>query len=214
MDRVRRGRLLVAVGLCVAAAASVRAEERASPASQAGQADAAIVPPLSARQVRDRWYIGFGLGYGNGRAEFASGSAGFDELFASDADHLAFEIELGLTLTPRLLAGIQTGFVSVTSSTMFGGVRVFQTNHYDAAFVWFPRERGLLVRGGAGYSTAELGAKGVNVLGGVGYAFWLGRRSNFNLSLNLQGVRHWYVIGRSELEASTEYAMYVGLSWY
>ena len=80
-----------------------------------------------------------------------------------------------------------------------------QISNYDAMVTWFPMERGLFLRGGAGLTNFRVDAdamglsasnsvNGVNITVGGGYAFWLGR--TFNLTLNLDYSAQFYFSNR------------------
>ncbi len=130
---------------------------------------------------------------------------------------------VGGTVSPTLLVGADLS--GTLSSADAGGVRTeLGISNLDAVVTWFPYERGLFVRGGAGLSSisyryrdaagTEQGSKeGANVLGGVGYAFWLG--SQFNLTLNLDLSRQWYG-GSSTLRITSGayWATWIGFDWY
>jgi hypothetical protein len=55
-------------------------------------------------------------------------------------------------------------------------------------------------------------ANGFGVLGGFGYAFWLGK--SFNLTLNLDQSFQWYSNDPGEPDKSQFTALYVGFDWY
>lgn len=171
-------------------------------------------PPPPAKQ-RGSWYIGFGLGSGDGTVAFADGTrAGLDELVTGSGDRFAFNFRVGGTLTPKLLLGFDGGFIAADGSDDSS----VQLNTYDVGVMFFPRERGLYLRGAFGRSVlmqslpglGDVSTGGFNVVGGLGYAFWLGR--TFNLTLNVEGHRHWF--NGAGVDGATAWAGWLGFDWY
>lgn len=82
--------------------------------------------------------------------------------------------------------------------------------------MYFPIERGPFLRAGVGLSSIiwevePLGtatARGFNVLGGMGYAFW----PIVQLTLNLDVQRHWF--DEDDLEGATATGVWLGFDWY
>lgn len=54
--------------------------------------------------------------------------------------------------------------------------------------------------------------RGFGILGGVGYAFWLGK--TFNLTLNIDHSRQYYNSDAFEPNRSQFTSAYVGFDWY
>jgi opacity protein-like surface antigen len=224
--------LAVAVAVALAVPLAAAAQEYAPPPpSRAYPPPAQAYPPQSpyanpAKQ-RDSWYIGFGLGTGNGSVEYVEGRYGFNatELAADDPTNGSFNLKAGATLTPRLLLG---GDLTVLASVASGdGVDTsIGVSNLDVVLTFFPMERGFFVRGGVGLSTwsyeidggefdgYEEEESGTNVMAGLGYAFWLGKQ--FNLTLNLDFSQQFY--GGDDLGFSPESSRfvnaYVGFDWF
>jgi hypothetical protein len=178
-------------------------------------------PPLRPAKTRGSWYIGFGLGSGNGSISDDSGTHPFKDYVGADPMNLSFNFNVGATLTPSLLLGFEGGAVAALSSTeVEPGVRdtQIQTNYYDAALTYFPMERGFFVKGGLGLSTLvwdldSAGSNswsGYNVMGGVGYAWWLGQ--SFNLVASLDGTKAWY--GSDGPDSTQGWSLQLGFEWY
>ena len=100
--------------------------------------------------------------------------------------------------------------------------RTLRVANLDAVLTFFPLGDGLFFRAGAGASRLSLSVKsasgnegeahlGTNVLGGIGYAFRIGRR--FSLSMKLDGSRQWYR-GADAPGTSSFWAAYGGVAWY
>jgi hypothetical protein len=166
---------------------------------------------------RGSWYIGFGLGGGDGTVKLDGRSVDFDDMVYSGSTPLAFNLRLGATVSPKLLVGFDGGFVGASSDSG-GYASTIQLNYYDVGVMYFPAERGLYLRGAAGLSgivwdVEPLGrssARGFNVVGGIGYAFWIGR--TFNLTLNLDASRHWF--SEEGLDGGTSWSGWLGFDWY
>ncbi len=178
-------------------------------------------PPPGGRAAhrRDVWYIGFGLGWGDGSVRDATGTFTFGEILRGYAPtNLSLNFKIGLTLNPRMLLGFD--LTTVRSFGSYGGFdAAIQVTNYDVMFTFFPTGEGFFLRGGAGLADllvdTSLGSStygGVGVLGGLGYAFWLGR--SFNLTLNVDVSGQWY--GRSTVspESSRLVNVYLGFDWY
>lgn len=197
--------------------------QQAPPAYAPGQPR----PPAPAEKERGNWYIGFGLGGGDGTLTPRGGLAtamGTGSLRFS-GDKGSFNFRIGATASPKLLLGLDTGAVVASDDRVALGGTTYKASssltYYDAAFMFFPWERGLFLRGGVGLSSAsftlegggtktEVSANGLNVLGGIGYAFWLGR--SFNLTLNLDGQRHAF--DTVDLGGATSWSAWLGFDWY
>ncbi len=184
-------------------------------------------PPANVRpkKTRDRWYIGFGVGGGNGKVATATDTFTFREANGDrSTDTTFFNLKLGATLTPKLLLGADiSGTVSSADS---GGVKSeLVISNFDAVLTYFPSEKGFFLRGGMGPSAIsfswedptsgkhDASRDGFNVLGGIGYAFWLGKQ--FNLTVNLDFSRQWYG-GTSDLliEDAQYWSLWAGFDWY
>jgi hypothetical protein len=175
------------------------------------------------RGQRDSWYIGFGLGGGDGRVSGQGDTFSFKELhFDRSPTTVALNFKVGATLTPKLLLGFDLSGVSsaVDESGVQTSVAIV---NLDAVATFFPVEKGFFVRGGLGRSgltytvegggvTAETSVNGFNVIGGVGYAFWLGR--SFNLTLNLDASKQWYGSSQDSPEESSFWSFWLGCDWY
>jgi opacity protein-like surface antigen len=195
-------------------------------APAAAQAQRAPPPPPSYDYYgpqRDSWYIGFGLGSGNGSYKFQGERVNYlNHHFGASPFQAAFQLEAGATLTSQLLLGGEiSGLVSTASS---GGIdSTLSVGQVLAVVTFFPTGRGLFLRGGAGFAqiSSELDdgfsvihseANGVGVLGGVGYAWWLGRR--FNLTLHGDANLHAYSGHNDAPSSSATFTGYVGFRWY
>jgi hypothetical protein len=174
-----------------------------------------VVPPAT----RDRWYIGFGLGGGSGRATETSGDRPLADWV--DADHLTafLQFQAGVTLTPGLLLGGELDVLRTSSDTS-QGKKAAQISNVDAVLTWYPQEKGFFLRGGGGLTVFRrewpgLSAAhypGANLSVGTGYAFWIGR--TFNLSLHLDYSRQWYGSNALDLTGSSYTVGWLGFDWY
>ncbi|WP_242343080.1 outer membrane beta-barrel protein [Anaeromyxobacter terrae] len=184
-------------------------------------------PPRSPRyapaQQRDGWYIGFGVGVGDGSVSGQGSSLSFKELnYDRDPTRLGLNFKVGWTVTPRLLLGLDITAARAQASGS-GVTTAAQITNYDAVATFFPMERGLFLRGGLGLSALSLAYDdgidditdtygGTNLLGGVGYAFWLGKQ--FNLTVNLDASKQFYGSSDTAPEGSSFWMLYAGFDWY
>jgi hypothetical protein len=171
---------------------------------------------------RDRWYIGFGLGSGGGSFGLDGARTNFRQAHGGPAPvNLAFQLELGATLTPSVLLGGEISGI-VSYADVGGADSTLTTSQLLLVTTWFPMRRGLFLRGGAGLAgfeqelddgafRARARASGVGLLGGVGYAWWLGERFNLTTHVDVNG--HAYVSGDGPDNSATVTA-YLGFRWY
>jgi hypothetical protein len=207
---------------------------RAAPPSQSipasGTHSQAATPNARPRNQRDRWYIGFGLGYGDGSVSDSSGTWSFDDPIGGRTAKAMVNFKIGATLSPKLLLGLDwtSGGAALSPKLPLGFSWVRKAadqivenavvmNNFNAVTTYFPIEQGPFIRGGAGLSKLEVLVagvtetyRGVNVLGGAGYAFWIGKA--FNLTVNLDASRQFY--WDSGPNSSTFWSMYLGFDWY
>ncbi|HET6922820.1 MAG TPA: hypothetical protein VFI16_06700 [Anaeromyxobacteraceae bacterium] len=200
----RRTALILAMAPFLALApTSAPAQQPGAPPPEPGPAPAdrpaPPPPPGPAREPlqRDAWYIGVGLGWGDGRLVDASGASTFGELLRGYGPvNLSLSFKVGATLGPKLLLGLDVASVRAAGSAGPFDAAV-QVNAYRAMLTFFPWRRGLFVRGGAGFADLVLDTSagsthhgGFDLAAGAGYAFWLGR--SFNLTVNLDASAQWY----------------------
>jgi len=177
------------------------------------------------RHERDTWYIGFGLGGVLAARWDANGqTVSFDDwLEGYDKDPRVFaNFKAGLTVSPKTLMGVDLTGVA-QSGSLNGLDATAQINNFFFMMTHFPYQEGFFIRLGGGASriqrtvetpSGELSddANGLGVLGGLGYAFWLGK--TFNLTLNLDQSFQWYSNDPGEPDKSQFTALYVGIDWY
>ncbi|WP_242361317.1 hypothetical protein [Anaeromyxobacter sp. SG17] len=180
-------------------------------------------PRYAPAQQRDNWYIGFGVGMGDGSVSGQGDSLSFKELnYDRDPTRLALNFKVGWTVTPRLLLGLDITAARAQASGS-GLTTSAQITNYDAVATFFPMERGFFVRGGLGLSALSLAYDdgfddvtdtfgGTNILGGLGYAFWLGKQ--FNLTVNLDASKQFYGSSDTAPEGSQFWMLYAGFDWY
>ncbi len=192
-------------------------------------------------KARDRWYIGFGVGGGDGKVANATQTQTFKQAALDQRPTTVFlNFKVGATMTPKLLLGLDVGAISSAAeangvSTTIGVVDATTSlgiANVDAVATFFPTERGFFVKGGfgrsavtyavdvSGYGKSDRSVGGWNVVGGLGYAWWLGRQ--FNLTANLEFSRQWYGGSSSvsgpflldEIADSQFWSLWVGFDWY
>jgi hypothetical protein len=87
----------------------------APPAQPAPYPPAQVQPQGRRDRQRDSWYIGFGLGTGDGTVHFADGNVDFADMVFPGRTPFAFNFRAGATLTPKLLLGFDGGFVGASA---------------------------------------------------------------------------------------------------
>jgi hypothetical protein len=178
--------------------------------------------------VRSPFYFGFGLGSGGGGYTIEGDHVGFaahhDEVLRADAwaFPFAWQLEAGATVSPTLLVGGEvSGFVSHADE--LEGESTLTTGQLLAVLTWFPAERGPFLRGGAGFGwmssrVYEAGfvssdaVGGLGILGGFGWAWWLGRQ--FNLTLHADVWGHEYANHFDQPDRAAGVNAYLGFRWY
>jgi hypothetical protein len=185
-------------------------------------------------QQRGSWYIGFGLGGGDGSVNLPSGalsSSGgkfsFKEYLGPSPTTVGLNLKLGATLTPKLLLG--GDITAIRSNSTDSGVDAsLQITNYLAMVTFFPWEKGFFLRGGLGFSkfSYDVNVSGTSLSNsesgtaaqvGLGYAWWLGKA--FNLTVNLDFSGQSYGDSGSDPygalpKSSSFWALGVGCDWY
>jgi hypothetical protein len=166
---------------------------------------------------RDAWFIGFGVGTGDGTVYEGRSFAPFRDLTGPDPIVAALRFEVGVTLTDRLLLGLELFSVG-TQQKVSGELARAAIVNADAVVTFFPDGDGLFLRLGGGVSLlnhsragADEYSRGINALVGVGYAFWVGER--FNLSIRLDHSRQRALKGNGP-DGSEFWAGTIGFDWY
>lgn len=177
---------------------------------------------LAETNTRSSWYIGFGLGGGlDARYTVDGEEITFDDWFEGADEKnskIALNFKVGATLSPKTLLGFDGTAVGQTGRHAGEDLQL-QINNYFLMLPHFPMEEGFFIRVGGGLSNImnKVGGDtdvvhGYGLLGGVGYAFWLGK--SFNLTLNLDHSRQYYSEGSGEPDKSQFTIAYVGFDWY
>jgi len=160
---------------------------------------------IKSNRKRRFWYLGLELAGGFGNLPTNDESILSTDKNSSGTCTGGYP-EIGLTVKPNLLLGIQvSGFGDYKyeyenrSSTDRGMTNLFLVATY------FPKSKGFFTRGGLGYSSYNIHSemyvpseyrdevlydyteKGIGGQIGVGYAFWLGRHFNLTINANISG---------------------------
>lgn len=170
------------------------------------------------------WYLGLGLGVGlDARYEKNNQyTITFDE--AMDANmfdkstKMAANIKAGIKINSNIRLGLDYTTIRQegTSDTSKGSLQI---NNYFLMLTHFPSEEGFFIRAGGGKSdfiathitSGSTGTKkihGYGVLGGAGYALWLGEK--LNVSFNLDYSRQFYSGHNGDPDGSSFTALYLG----
>ena len=176
---------------------------------------------LAGTHQRDTWYIGFGLGGAfDASYEYAGEERTFDDWLEGldTSPKVSFNFKVGKTFSPKM------GFdltAAGQSGSLAGIDAHVQINNFFFMLTHFPQKEGFFFRVGGGLSnltfdvdtfiTASETFTGFGLLGGIGYAFWLGKR--FNLTINIDHSRQFYE-GGNDPENSQFTIFYLGFDWY
>jgi len=178
---------------------------------------------------RGAWYIGFGLGSGEGWATDNGESKSFTEWFDTfnmNPTKITINFKVGATVTPNLLIGFDCSAIRAWASEEIMGENfdvAFQANNYDGMVTFFPRGEGFFIRGGLGLAAfvTQISApgnsetdtvSGFGIVFGGGYAFWL--LKSFNLTLNLDYSIQSYEESDDGPDSSSFLNIYLGFDWY
>lgn len=172
-------------------------------------------PPRKA--AREPWFLGVGLGSGNGAVYGEQVFATMGDLTGPDPIIAALRGEVGFVLTDRVHVGLELMGLGTQQKTDGERERVLFLVA-DAVVTWFPGADGLFLRAGGGGSLlhqvaqgATLNYQGLNGLFGIGYAFWVGER--LGLSLRFDHSRQYYR-SESHWDSSGFWAGTVGFDWF
>jgi hypothetical protein len=230
-------RQILAVLLAAAPALGV-AQAQYAPPPQYAPAPPAYAPATQAastRHQRDAWYVTFAAGSGSARLTFKDPPNGIDEtlslseLYGGDTPtRMAFDVQVGSTITPQLLLGVDLGVFVATGNLAPPSHEAhlslsIGTLTFNATV--FPWRTGPFVRGGLGvarfasratfpsapaFTTEAFGMAGT---AGVGYAFWVGQRLNLTLSLDVSG-QTYPESDAAAPDTSSYWALRGGIGWY
>jgi opacity protein-like surface antigen len=178
---------------------------------------------------KSNWYIGFGLGTGNGGWTVSGNSITMDEWAEGSTDKTTVTIDFGVgaILNPSTHIGFDGSAIRRQISASALGYDItanVQINNYLAMLTFSPTDSGFFLHGGAGVSVFVLdlkisgigsdseSASGFAGLAGLGYAFWLGE--SFNLGLNFDYSYQSYRSNNLELDDSHFWNVYVSFYWF
>lgn len=188
--------------------------ERAPSPAAAREAPSASAPRQDAREP---WFLGLGLGSGNGTVYGEQVFATMGDLTGPDPIIAAIRGEVGMAITDRVHVGLELVGLGTQQKADGERERVLFLGA-DAVVTYYPGSDGLFLRAGGGGSLlhqvaqgATLNYQGLNGLFGLGYGFWVGER--LNLSLRFDHSRQFYRAG-SHWDSSGFWAGTVGFDWF
>jgi len=171
---------------------------------------------------KSSWYIGFGIGTGDGSAEVdgvkKTSTEWFNYAGLSASPVLTMNFGVGAIINPKLHLGFDWSAIRQEGSG-HGIERMIQINNYLFALTYFPKGEGLFLKAGAGASSiiydvsggSPSAYSGTAILGGLGYAFWLGK--SFNLCLNAE-YSHQTYSNKYAPDNSSFWNLYVSFYWF
>jgi opacity protein-like surface antigen len=173
-------------------------------------------------KVKDTWYIGFGLGSGDVSVSPEEGT-GFDFSDDKDSTQVTLQIGVGAIINPNLHIGFDISALR-SQADGDGYSLARQINNYFGVLTVFPVELGFFLRGGGGISTYRIDVEidgigsnsdtvsGFGLLGGLGYAFWLGE--SFNLCLNFDYSYQTFDDAEKFVGNTSFYNVYLSFYWF
>ncbi len=172
---------------------------------------------------KSSWYIGFGIGTGDGEFTLNGTTVTYDDFFEGAEDttpKIALNFGLGFILSPSLHLGFE--FNALRQEGTYMGVTIGQQiNNYLGVLTFFPMGQGLYARLGLGgaifvqdaesaYGSDSVSESGKAFLLGAGYAIKLGQ--TFHLTLNFDYSKQTYNADY-DLDSSF-WAFYVSFYWF
>jgi len=177
---------------------------------------------------KSSWYIGFGIGSGNGAWNINNTEVTFDDYFEgadSTTPRVTINFGVGAILGQKFHLGFdgsairEQGSLEVLGETLDVAVQI---NNYLGAVSYFPFTTGFFIKGGAGFSVMMIQAvygsdtetesySGTSVLAGAGYAIWIGK--TFNLCLNAEYSYQSYS-GDEAPDNSHFWNVYISFYWF
>ncbi len=142
-------------------------------------------------QGRDRssWYIGFGVGGGQGVLDLE----GFNEDFSEGG--VGFMFKVGGVINNRLLVGFETSAWRYQEDAY-----AMQFNHYNGMVTFFPFDNaGFFIKGGLGFGVLviefdryhlESSEAGFDIKGGIGYELRLGEAFHLGGEFDFAATTH------------------------
>jgi hypothetical protein len=215
--------LLVAASAPLPAPAQAAPPDATPPAGAPGEdggdpwADEATAEPS-----RPRWYVGGGLGYGDGSVSWAGEGWSLGRDMGASPSRFAFALEGGWQLATRLRVGLDLTWLRASGSRS-GVNATVDLLQPGVAAAFYPFERGLFVRAAVGYARLESGYDapwvhrsethdGVGLTGGLGYALAVGRV--LDVFARIEVTRQWYGSTPERIDNATLWAAYGGVLWF
>lgn len=171
---------------------------------------------------RSRWYVGAGLGYGDGAVSWAGESWSLGRYMDASPSRLALALEGGWQVATRLRVGLDLTWLRARGSR--GGVASsVDLLQPGVAAAFYPFERGLFVRAAAGYARLDSGYDapwahssaahdGFGLTGGIGYA--LAVWGPLDAFARIEATHQWYGSTPERIESATTWAAYGGVLWF
>jgi hypothetical protein len=173
------------------------------------------------------WYIGFGLGSGQGWFNIDDyGDFSWDEYFdeapsASKSPKVTINFGVGAILNPYFHLGFEISAIRQTAEYPADQYITLQENNYYAVGTYYPMVTGFSLKAGLGlnmflieadtaYGSDSESYSGYGALVGIGYDFNFG--SNFQLGLHADYSKHIY--NDKDLNNSSFLSIYVSFYWF
>ncbi len=171
-------------------------------------------------QVKSSWYIGFGIGTGDGMYKFGDDYVDFGDV-VENADTktplITANVGVGAIINPNVHLGGEISLITRRGENIDGDSLQVTMGNILAVVYFFPMEKGFYVKGGFGFSSFQVEYEesggiiskytenGFAIAAGIGYFFWVGKRLNIGMSFdysyqsysheNLKNSNFWAVQG-------------------
>jgi hypothetical protein len=219
----------ILLALSVAAAAPVPARPQTTPTAHAPLA--ADADPWGDERPRapqrGPWYIGGGVGYGDGSASWYRETWSLGRFMDASPWRLALAFEGGQWIGTRLRVGFDLSWIHLSGSR-YGTNATIDLVQPGVTAAFYPFERvpfirGLFIRAAAGYARLAVAMDrpsfshsesydGLGLTGGLGYALTI--RPPFDAFVRIDATRQWYGSTPAGVDGATLWAAYAGLLWF
>ena len=197
-----------------------------APARTAALVAALVAAPLAVAadepEEQIKAFVGLGLGSGVASYNVNGERITFSNVFQGAADEAPFVavnvLSFGVDVGRNLFAGADLTGVA-QSGTVGASKTSLQISNYFASLTWFPWERGLFLKAGAGASSFFLSSGpqservwGPGVLVSAGYALRI--TGAHHLTLSAEQAWQWYTgSGATKPDSSQYSAAFLGYMW-
>ncbi len=179
---------------------------------------------LAEEKKKSNWYIGFGIGTGELKVDGETMDDFFDDSpsIRDLGQELTLHFGVGKIVNPKLHVGFDASTIRQSAEDDFNHHADIQITNYYTTISYYPMEKGLFLKTGAGISRTNVVVGNIGVyeqenytgtgfLFGFGYDFWLGK--SFNLGIHAEYSKQSYI--HSNAPDDTEFTtVYLSFYWF